>query len=108
MTLRNNIGHGDNDNLDEIKSLMTNPKFINLLTIVGISTDLIQLLNNISNTIFNEDLYTTCYNDWVALQNKYRGSKLNIGRMLTMLESKYPKSIVKETLLSFISTQVFV
>ena len=107
-TTRNNIGHGDNYNLRDIKKIMTNPKFICLLSEAGLPTDFIQLINSIINTIFNKDLYDSCYNDWVALQNKYRGIKLNIGRMLTMLESKYPKSIVKETLISLISTQVFV
>lgn len=107
-TTRNNIGHGDNYNLGDIQNIMTNPKFICLLSEVGLPTDFIQLISSIVNTIFNEDLYNSCYNDWVAFQNKYRGSKLNIGRMSAILESKYPKSIVKETLINLISTQVFV
>lgn len=107
-TIRNNIGHGDNYSLDAIQDFMSKPKFICLLSEVGLPTDFIQLISSIINTIFNKDLYDSCYNDWIAFQNKYRGSKLNIGKMLTILESKYPKSIVEKTLLRLISTQVFV
>ena len=107
-TTRNNIGHGNNYNLGNIKNIMTNPKFIRLLTTVGLPTDFIQLISNITNTIFNKDLYDSCYNDWVTLRNKYRGSKVNISTMLTALEYKYPKNIVEKTLLSLIGSEIFV
>ena len=102
-SIRNNIGHGDNDNLEKIQDFMTDPSFICLLSKVGLPTDLIQLISSITNTIFNEDLY-----DWVVLRNKYKGSEVSIGSMLTMLESRYPKIIVRKTLINLVSTQVFV
>lgn len=63
---------------------------------------------DLTDKTFNKDTYDSCYRDWVTLRDRYRGSKVSIGTMLTALSYKYPKCIVEKALLSLIDSEFFV